>query len=97
MKPFEQVKIIFGEKVEDVEEGFNAWYRELAIGRENVPTLKNTPIKITDRVMCIRNYEGEETYVLAVFYIHYDIEPQEQGTDRGAAVAGLSMIRGKKR
>ena len=92
MKTYEQVKTFLCESMEDVEEQYNKWYREQSDQQATVPALKGMPFSIIDRVLAIRNYEGEETFALAIFYEHFDLEAHEQGMDRGGHMVGASAF-----
>jgi len=92
MWKFEQTKLFMSGDIEELENQYNLWIRQEAGRRKKIPTLSETPVVILDRTMCVRNYEGEETYVLAVFYEHYDVKPTAEGQDRGIHFKGGSAF-----
>lgn len=95
MKKMEQVKIFAGGEPSKVEKAYNKWYAELQTFRESVPALKGQPPVIHNRELTVRQYKGEETIAIAVFYEHIHLEAHEQGPDRGQAGGGYSMIPGE--
>jgi len=96
MYKFEQAKLFMGEDIQKVEDAFNLWVRqETGKRKKDIPALENEPVRILDRTMCVRNYEGEETFVLAIFYEHYDVMNFAQGPDRGQQFKGGSAFRPK--
>lgn len=97
MKKYEQVKIFSGGNSNTVERQYNNWYVERKEEREGHRALSNLPFIILDRKMVIRNYEGAETFALAIFYEDYVLEEHEKGSkDRAGTVNGASMFRHKK-
>jgi len=96
MYKFEQTKLFLADDIQKLEDEFNLWIRnETGERKRNIPALENEPVRILDRTMCVRNYEGEETYVLAVFYEHYDVKEFAKGGDRGTNFKGGSAFRPK--
>ena len=91
MKPYERVKIFSGADTDVVEEQYNAWVREMTDFMAGTATLNGINLEIVSRDFVIRQYEGEETFALCVYYVHWDLEPRERGNqDYGAGVAGVS-------
>lgn len=98
MKFAERVKIFTGTDTDDLEKQFSTWYDQVIAEREAVPALKGNPFRIIERSLTIRNYEGEETYALAVFFEDALLADYEQGKDRGRHLNnGVSMLVGKRR
>lgn len=96
MRKFEQVRMFYSTDSEKVQEQYNTWYRKELAFRQGVPMVRGTPPLILDRCLTVRQYEGEETIALAVFYEHIELEANESGPDRGTNVSGASMIPGQK-
>ena len=93
MFKFEQVKLFMAGDIEKLQDAFNLWIRqETGNRKKNIPALEHESMKIIDRTMCVRNYDGEETYVLSIFYEHYDVKPFAQGPDRGGQFKGGSAF-----
>jgi len=92
MKTYEQVRTFLCDSMEELETAYNKWYRQKSDYQATIPALKGLPFHIIDRVLTIRNYEGEETFALAVFYQHFDLEAHEQGADRGGSMVGASVF-----
>lgn len=94
MKKFERVKVFESSDIHELENQYNGWFKERSEFHASVPALRGIPFTIVDRVMCVRNYDGEETYVLSIFYEHYELESFEQGPDRGAGrkIGGASIF-----
>jgi hypothetical protein len=92
MRTYEQVKTFMGSDMEELEKMYNEWIREQCDYQATIPALKGLKFTIIDRVLSIRNYDGEETFALAIFYQHYDLLAQEQGADRGGKMAGASAF-----
>lgn len=92
MIKFEQCKMFLSDDLQKLEDEFNLWYRQQIGERRKTPALEQTPLVIFDRVMCVRNYEGEETFVLSIFYEHYDVKATEVGQDRGQNFKGGSAF-----
>lgn len=98
MRKVEQVKIFTGANSDDLETEYNEWFKAVVDIRDKVPALKGNPFVILDRTLTIRNYEGDETYALAVFYEHMELDPHEQGPDRAAGfVGGMSAVSKQRR
>lgn len=97
MKLIQQVKMFKGKSPEDLETQFNKWIRELTEQHRIVPALSATPVKVYEKVLTVYSSTKTTTYVLGVFYDHYDLEATEQGKDRGKHIEGASMFRPKKR
>ena len=98
MKLVERTKIFTGADTDDLEEEYSKWYDSVITARETVPALKGNPFKILERSLVIRNYEGEESFALAVFFEDVLLEDHEQGKDRGGHLnSGVSMVHGKRR
>jgi hypothetical protein len=98
MRLAERVKIFTGSNTDELEQEFNAWYDDAVHARDSVPALKGNPLNILERSITIRNYEGEETYALAVFYEDMLLEEHEKGKDRGHHLnTGVSLIPGNRR
>lgn len=98
MKFAERVKIFTGANVAKLEDLYAAWYDKIAADRAMVPALKNNRLKIISRDLIIRNYKGEETFALAIFFETCLLESHEQGPDRGHHLKnGVSMVAGGKR
>lgn len=97
MKLVERVKIFIHNDSEQLEKQYADWYDAIVEERQKVPLLSGTLLKILDRNLVIRNYEGDETLALAVFYEHVILSAQEQGDDRGQHLkGGVSMMPGEK-
>jgi hypothetical protein len=94
MRRYEQVCVVEKDNVKDLEKEYNAWFKGQVDFHESVPSLKSTPFKVIDRVLSIRNYEGAETYVLAIFYEYFELDANEIGPDRGAGrhIGGTSVF-----
>ena len=98
MKLVERVKIFTGADTDDLEQEFADWYDATVAAREEVPALRGNPLKILERNLIIRNYEGEETWGLAVFFVDTVLADHEHGKDRGGHLNnGVSMLVGKRR
>jgi len=98
MKFAERLKIFTGPDTDALEQEYSAWYDSIIAQRESVPALKGNPFRIIDRSMVIRQYDGEETFGLAVFYEDVLLAEYEQGKDRGGHLNnGVSMMIGKRR
>jgi hypothetical protein len=98
MKLTERVKIFTGANTDDLEKEYADWYDGIIAQREAVPALKGNPFQIIERSLTIRNYEGEETYALAVFYVDAVLADYEKGKDKGHHLNnGVSMMVGKRR
>ncbi len=98
MRLAERVKIFTGPDTEELEKDYAEWYDGVVLARDAVPALKGNPFKIFERGLTIRNYDGEETYAMAVFYEDVLLEDYEKGKDRGNHLQnGVSMVLGKKR
>lgn len=99
MKRVERLKLFTGSNASEVEQQYNMWYDTKVEERSKVPALDNVPFKIHDRVFTIRNYDGEETYALAIFYEEMLFLPHEKGDDRGqgAGMASAFPSEQKKR
>lgn len=89
---FEQCKLFMNTDIQKLEDEFNLWYRQETGKRKKIPVLQETPVKILDRDLCVRVYEDEETFVLAIFYEHYDVNVAAQGPDRGQGKQGASAF-----
>ncbi len=97
MKLAERVKIFTGADTDTLEDEYAAWYDTIMEHRSTVPALKSTPFKILSRDLTIRNYEGEETFALAIFYEDTLLQAHEMGPDRGGHIqGGVSMVAGQK-
>jgi hypothetical protein len=96
MRRVERVKIFTGADAGDVEKLYNDWYDAMLKERSEIPALDGVPLKILDRVFTIRNYDGEETFALLIFYEHMLTEAQEKGEDRGGNSAVASAFPGEK-
>lgn len=97
MKKVERVKIFVHKDEDQLEEQFAKWFDGVVASREEVPLLKGTPLVIISRDLVIRNYEGDETLALAIFYEHVILDAHESGGDRGQHISGgVSMIPGQK-
>lgn len=94
MRRYEQVQILESDDIKKLEKEYNEWFKKQVEFHESVPALKATPFKVLDRVMSIRNYNGAETYVLAVFYEYFELDVHEMGPDRGAGrhIGGTSVF-----
>jgi len=98
MKRVERIKIFTGEDTDELEEMFATWYDDIVEQRANAPVTKGQPIVIRERSITIRNYEGDETFALAVFYEDFLLEDFESGRDKGRHLKnGVSMVMGKKK
>ena len=102
MKIVEQVKLFMAPDIKKVEKAFNAWVIEQAKERGSVAILSNHPLDIVERQLSVRQYDGEETFCLAIFYKHAFLEPSEVGPDKAGGMAGgYSMVasqdRGRRR
>lgn len=98
MRLAERVKIFTGADTEELEQEYSDWYDSVVTFRETVPALKGNPFKIFERSLTIRNYDGEETFGLAIFYEDVILEEHEIGKDKGRYLNnGISMVHGKKR
>jgi len=98
MRLAERVKIFTGADTVALEQEYSDWFDGVIAARDAVPALRGNPFKIIERSLTIRNYEGEETYALAVFYEDAILEDHEQGKDRGGHLNnGVSLIQGKRR
>jgi hypothetical protein len=96
MFKFEQCKLFMSGDIEELQDQYNLWFRNEMGERKKTPVLADTPINIFSRELAIRNYEGEETFVLAVFYEHYDVMGFAKGADRGQHYTGGSAFGPKK-
>ncbi len=97
MKVVERVKIFTGANVSTLEKAYARWYDKKQEEREKVPALKGNPFVIIERSLTIRNYEGDETFALAIFHEDTILEEYEQGKDRGQHLrGGVSMVAGQK-
>jgi len=94
MKRYEQVHIFEGSDIIELEKMYNEWFKMQVEFHLSVPSLASIPFKILDRVMSIRNYDGTETFALAIFYEYFELEVYEQGPDRGAGrnLGGTSVF-----
>jgi hypothetical protein len=94
VRRYEQVHVLEKDNVADLEQEYNSWFKNQVEFHESVPALKATPFKVIDRVLSIRNYNGAETYVLAVFYEYFELEAHESGPDKGAGkhLGGVSAF-----
>ncbi len=98
MRLAERVKIFTGADTEELEQEYSDWYDSVVTFRETVPALRGNPFKIIERSIVIRNYEGDETYALAVFFEDVILADHEKGKDKGNHLQnGVSMMVGKKR
>lgn len=96
MKRVERVKIFTGEDTDELEKKFADWHDGVVTERDAAPITKGQPVLIRERSLVIRNYEGEETYALAVFYEGLLIAETETGKDRGGHLkGGVSMVTGR--
>ena len=96
MKKYEQVKMFSGDSVDKVEKQYNKWVKGQYEDFKSHLILSGMELEILDRDLVIRNYEGEETFALAVYYTHYELKRTQKGNlDKGAGgkVAGASVIR----
>lgn len=84
MKPVEQVKIITGETVEDVESALNKWFLGAAEERRKNVSIANIPLKVVGRDFSFLNVKPP-LYAVAIFYEDYALEKHEKG---GASVKG---------
>ena len=93
----ERVKVITGDDTDNLEKQFAKWYDAIAAKRAAAPVTKGQPIVIRERSITIRNYEGEETFALAIFYEDFILADHEVGKDKGRHLkGGVSMVMGKK-
>lgn len=97
MKIVERVKIFIHNESQQLEQQYADWYDGIVEERLKVPLLSGTPLKILNRNLVIRNYDGDETLALAVFYEQVILNAHEQGDDRGQHLkGGVSMMPGEK-
>ena len=93
----ERVKIFTGADTTTLEDMYAEWYDDILEYRAQVPALKGTPFKILDRNLVIRNYKGDETFALCIFYEDTSMEAHEVGPDRGGHLrGGVSMMVGQR-
>ena len=93
MKLTERVKIFTGADTQKLEKLYATWYDGVVAERAEVPALTGNKFNILERRFVIRNYEGEETFALAVFYEETLLEAHEKGPDRGKHLkGGVSMV-----
>lgn len=84
MKPVEQVKIITGETVEEVESGLNKWFLAVAEERRTNVAIANIPLKVVGRDFSFLNVKPP-LYAVAIFYEDFALERHEKG---GAKTVG---------
>ena len=92
MKRVQRVKLFTGENADDIETAYNTWMDKKYEERAKVPALSNTPFEMRDPCLTIRNYDGEETFALAIFYQEMLLEPHEMGSDKGQGVGLASAF-----
>ena len=97
MVPFERMKTFKSTDPEELELTYNNWIIEQSRERAEHPVLKGHPFVVKDRQAATRLYDGEETFVLMVFYDHFWTAPQVKGPDRGQSVNGVSMFAAEKK
>ena len=96
MVKYEKVKLFTGEDTSKLEEEYNEWFRKRVEIRKSHSAIMHMPFQIFDRKLEIRNYEGEETFALAVWYEDIELKTQEVGSrDRAGNVNSASMIPAK--
>lgn len=88
MQFVEQLKLFTGADVGKLENEYNSWMRVMLKNRSEVPVLSNIPFRVIHRDMVIRNYEGDETFALAVYYEDVDVPESARGKDRAAGYEG---------
>jgi hypothetical protein len=92
MKVTERVKIFTGADTKKLEKMYAKWFDTILEERLKIPVLRGYPPRVIERSLVIRNYEGDETFALAVFYEDYILENHEVGEDRGGHLkGGVSM------
>jgi len=93
MKRVERVKIFTGANTQKLEKLYATWYDAVIKERSEIPALTGNEFKIFDRRMVIRNYNGDETFALAIFFEEVLVEEHEKGGDRGQHLkGGVSMV-----
>ena len=97
MQKVERVKLFIGGDAKKLEKQYAEWYDSVVEGRNSVPALKGNPFKIIERSLVIKNYEGAETFALAVFYEDTLLEDHERGGDRGGHLKGGVSMMGHRR
>jgi hypothetical protein len=98
MKLTERLKLFIGDDPAKLEQEYADWYDEIIEQRDTVPALKGNPFRIIERRLVVRQYEGDESWGLAVFFEAALLADYEQGKDRGRHLNnGVSMMVGKRR
>ena len=92
MKLYEQMKLFTGGDSSELERLYNTWIREEMEKRSKVPILSNKPFNILGRDLVIRNYKGDETFAMAVYYEYAELLDSEQGPDKAGNFAGASAF-----
>jgi hypothetical protein len=96
MRIYEQVKLFTGGDTGKLEEQYNKWVRGKVQERSRIPMLSNKPLEIRDRDLVIRNYEGEETFALAIYYEEIEVPETAKMGDRAAGYQGGFSAVGKE-
>lgn len=92
MKRVQRVKLFTGENADDIERKYNDWMDAKHKEWSEIPALSSSKFTMYNPCLTIRNYDGEETFALAIFFEDMVLEPSESGPDRGQGVGIASAF-----